>query len=512
MKVLTYEQIGSIEKNAAAKGLEYLRMMENAGSAAAKRIVDSYPVSGAKVTVMCGKGNNGGDGFVVARKLHDAGADVTLILTEGLPQTEAAKQMYSRAYTKVKTILKDTDPKSLLEKVIVAAELVVDAVHGIGFHGVLSEEITGLFEVVNQSRAVRIAIDLPSGIECDSGAVSEGCFIADYTLSFIALKPAHVLSPSQKLCGIVETLSIGIPQDVLDGETAQMYVPDGDFVKAQFTPRETGGNKGTYGRPLLVCGSTGMAGAAKLSALGALRSGAGVVRLAIPSCIYLGALAASLVEPVFALLPSSEDGGISREACPAVEKLAERSTACLIGPGMGKNEDTAALIYGVVQNTNIPLVIDADGINCLCNNINILRTTKAPVIVTPHPGEMARMTGITIEQIQADRVGAARKLAKKVGVIVVLKGEGTVVALPDGTVYINTTGNPGMATGGSGDVLGGMIVALIGQGLSPEMAAVCGVFLHGKAGDRAALRLSQRAMLPTDLVEELSGVFLEIES
>ncbi len=512
MRVLTCEQIRSIEKNAAAKGLEYLRMMENAGAAAAKRLVDSYPVPDARIVVLCGKGNNGGDGLVVARKLHDAGAEVTVILAEGDPQAENAKQMYTRARNKMTSFLNTSDKQSQWENAIIAAEVVVDAVHGIGFRGELSRELIELFEVVNKSRAVRIAIDLPSGVECDSGAVAGGCFTADYTLSFIALKPAHVLRPSKEKCGVVENLSIGIPKKVLDAEQARLYEVDPGFVQEQFSPRAWEANKGTFGRPLLVCGSTGMAGAAKLAALGALRSGAGVVQMAVPDCIYLGALAASLTEPVFAPLPCHEGGGIARSALEPLLALTERSTACLIGPGMGRSEDTEVLVKGLADKAKIPLVVDADGINCLRDSIYKERTGKAPMILTPHPGEMARLTGQMVAEVQGDRIGAARTLAKKADVIVVLKGEGTVVAQPDGMAYLNTTGNPGMATGGSGDVLSGMIVSLIGQGLPPEMAAVCGVYLHGKAGDRATQRLSQHAMLPTDLVEELSDVFLEIEN
>ena len=511
MKILTKQQIKNIEQNAATRGLEYIRMMENAGSAAAKRIGDSYPVRGARAVVLCGKGNNGGDGFVVARKLHDAGASVTILLAEGLPATEEAKQMYSRANNKIKHVLDQSGSQKQREQAILSADLVVDAVHGTGFHGELGEETLKLFEMVNRSQAVRIALDLPSGVECDTGRYASGSFIADYTLSFIALKPSHVLNPSRRLCGEVETLAIGISETVLDMEKTEMFLLDQELVSEQFEPRACDGNKGTYGRPLLICGSAGMAGAAKLSALGALRSGAGVVRLAVTKALYYGGLAASLTEPVFTLLPATEEGCIAKDAYPAIKKLLPRATACLIGPGMGENEDTTALVSQLVQNSEIPLVIDADGINCLSSDIEILKTAKAPVIVTPHPGEMARMTGLKIEEIQADRIQAARTLAEKANVIVVLKGEGTVIALPDGGAYINTSGNPGMATGGSGDVLSGMIVSFLGQGFTPAMAAACAVYLHGKAGDRAAARLSQHAMLPSDLLRDLCGVFLELE-
>ena len=511
MKILTKQQIQNIEQNAAARGLEYIRMMENAGSAAAKRIGDSYPVRGARAVVLCGKGNNGGDGFVVARKLHDAGAHVTILLAEGPPATEEAKQMHSRANNKIKNILEQSASPKQREQAILSADLVVDAVHGTGFHGEIGAETAALFETVNRGQAVRIALDLPSGVECDTGRYANGSFIADYTLSFIALKPSHILKPACRLCGEVEALAIGISETVLEMEKTEMFLLDQELVREEFEPRASDANKGMYGRPLLICGSAGMAGAAKLSALGALRSGAGVVRLAVTKALYYGGLAASLTEPVFTLLPATEDGGIAKEAYPEIEKLLPRAAACLIGPGMGENEDTKALVSQLIKNSEIPLVIDADGLNCLSAETEILKTAKAPVILTPHPGEMARMTGLAIEEIQADRIKAAKTLAQKVNAIVVLKGEGTVVALPGGEVYINTTGNPGMATGGSGDVLSGMIVSLLGQGLTPAMAAACAVYLHGEAGDRAAARLSQHAMLPSDLLRDLCGVFLELE-
>ncbi len=283
-----------------------------------------------------------------------------------------------------------------------------------------------------------------------------------------------------------------------------------DRVRRCFPKRAADSHKGTYGQVLAVCGSYGMAGAAGLAARAALRCGAGLVTMAVPQSIY-PILASALLEAVFLPLPETAAGGLGREALQKLQERLPRATALLVGPGMGVNDETGELVLGLLGAATCPAVVDADGINALVPHIDRLKTVGIPLILTPHPGEMAGLMGCTVEEVQRRRVDIARQAAARTGAIVVLKGHGTVIAAPGRATLLNPTGTPGMATGGSGDVLAGMIASFLGQGMAPEDAAMCGVYLHGLCGERAAARLSQHAMLPSDMLWELAGLFLDYE-
>lgn len=272
-----------------------------------------------------------------------------------------------------------------------------------------------------------------------------------------------------------------------------------------FTPRAAESHKGTYGTVLSVCGSYGMAGAAVLAAKAALRSGAGLVTAAVPDAIY-PLVAAQIPEAVFA--PYAE-GGV--KAAAMLLPKTERASSLLLGCGLGQTREAAELVEALLSSVTCPIILDADGINLLARHISIVETIQAPLIMTPHPLELSRLLGWSVDRIQADRCAAACEAVRRTGAVVVLKGHHTVIASPSGDVWVNPTGNPGMAVGGSGDVLAGIIASLVAQGLSPAEAAWCGVYLHGAAGDRAAARLSQHAMLPSDIIDELGGLFLQLE-
>ncbi len=280
-------------------------------------------------------------------------------------------------------------------------------------------------------------------------------------------------------------------------------------VAACFTPRAADSHKGTFGHLLAICGSVGMAGAAILSVRAALRSGVGLITVALPRSIY-PIVSAAVPEAVFLPLPETADGKLSEAALAPLVRALSGKSALLIGCGMGRCADTELLVYELVQQATCPIVLDADGLNVIAKHIDILKTAKAPLILTPHPGEMARLLGKTIADVQADRVHIARAFAANYSVTLALKGYHTVVADPE-HYRVNPTGNPGMATGGSGDVLAGMVASFAAQGMSPPEAAKCGVYLHGKAGDMAAAKCSQRAMLPTDVIEQLKELFLNFE-
>ena len=490
MKVLNCEQTRLLERTAVDNGKTYLELMRNAGSAAAQILIQNCKPSDT-ISVICGKGNNGGDGFVIALYLYDNGYDVSVILADGMPTTEDAQTMLEEVQkTGVKTV--ELEQESTLS-IISNADWVVDALYGIGFKGGLKEKYFSLLDCI---KGKVLSVDLPSGVQCDTGAVQTRAFKADITVSFSTLKPANVLLPGNEYCGKVYVADVGINKKLVSLSPYIARTIEPDIFKNKFY-REKNSNKGTFGSAVCVCGSYGMAGAAILCGKAALRSGAGLVKMCVPNSIY-PVIAPSLTEAVF----------IPYNSCTEVLSACEKASCVAIGCGMGKSADTLAIVKDIITNTELPVVLDADGINSVCEHIDILR--RGNIIITPHPQEFARLNAVDKDEIQADRVGYSTRFAKQYGIYVVLKGANTVIATPDGEVFINTTGNPGMAKGGSGDVLTGIIAAFLAQGLTLRDAALCGVYIHGYAGDIACEKRGMISMLPTDITEFLGKSFKEL--
>ena len=358
---------------------------------------------------------------------------------------------------------------------------------------------------MNAAAGYKLAVDMPSGVSADSGEADEDAFAADYTLTFTT----HKVGQSASQCGQVERLDIGIPEDIVQQVLGYQTVT-AEMVAARFRPRPLDSHKGTFGRLLAVCGSYGMAGAAQLCVRGALRSGVGLVTAAVPRSVY-PLLAGSLPEAVFLSLPETDMGAVSIAAGEPLRQAVSGATAVVVGCGLGTGEAQTELVRQICRYSTRPVVLDADGINSITPHILVEETVSAPLILTPHPGEMARLLDLSVDTVQRHRWEIARRFADEYGVILVLKGHRTLISAPGRPVLENTTGNPGMATGGSGDVLAGVIGSLAAQGMDPYYAAVCGVYIHGAAGDRAAERLSCHSMLPTDLIEELPNLFLQFE-
>ena len=505
MKILTSDLTRRAEERAVALGMEWLRLMENAGSAAATVIKKQYPPEGLRVCILCGRGGNGGDGLVIARKLREAGAAVTVVLTSGTPIHSNALENFRRAAAIGIPVYDYAGATAACLDAMREAALLVDAIFGTGFHGAPSGSEAAVIGFANSLQTPRVSVDLPSGAGCDTGRVEGDCICADLTIALSTLKPCHILFPAAGYCGRVQPVGIGMPDRVFDGLDSGMETIDRETVAVVCAPRRLDAHKGSFGSPLLVCGSRGMAGAAGMAARAALRSGAGVVRLAVPKSLY-PILAQGLYEPIF--LPVEEnDGRISFCALPALQEGVKDASALLIGPGLGRGGDVTKIVCELMRCADCPIVLDADGINALAGRIDMIEDAKAQVLLTPHPGEMARLLGCTTDEVQGDRTGTAIAAAKRSGAIVLLKGARTVVATPDGRAYINLTGNPGMATGGSGDVLAGMLAAFLGRGIEPSLAARAAVYFHGAAGDLAAAQLTETAMLPTDLIDRLPFVF-----
>lgn len=508
MKVFESGAMRALEEKAVQEGTSYLELMENAGLAAAQILQEK--AAGAHIVILCGKGNNGGDGYVAARHLSHWGARVCVVLIQGESETELAIQMYHQMDLEQIQVLDWSKEPDAIKTQVYGADYILDAVYGIGFRGSLPEFLYPLLDAVETSGAYVMALDLPSGVSCDIGEVLGRCIKAAQTVSFTALKPAHLIQPGRSFCGTVTVVPVGISQHLMEEASTPLFTIEKKDVTLLLNQREQNTNKGSYGTLLSVCGSKGMAGAAMLAARAALRSGVGLLNMVLPAELY-PVVAGVLPEPVFTLCEEGPNGIIREESAALLNQKMLSASAVLLGCGIGTSAFARSLLRRVAACTSVPLVIDADGINLLAENIDILKTVRVPVVLTPHPGEMARLLHTTTEQVQAHRLEYAKHFAKEHGVTLVLKGSGTIVANADGRVFINTTGNPGMAKGGSGDVLAGMIASLVAQGTPSYWAAVFGVFLHGLAGDRCAKRLSQRGMLPSDIIEELPYLFSEFE-
>lgn len=510
MKVLNCEQSRELEKKAVDAGMSYLELMENAGAAAVRFMRKKFSLTNKQAVILCGKGNNGGDGFVAARLLSEYGAQVSVLLVDGYPVTEIAKTMFSRLRGTAVRIVNYSDNADTADRLISDADFVLDAIYGTGFHGSAAQSLLRPFQAVRNSSAVVIAVDMPSGANCETGAVEGECIKADYTVTFSTLKNGHLIRPAQEFCGEIAVAPIGIRSEFINGQEHSFEVTEQADVHSFFSRRSPESNKGDYGRLLCLCGSDGMAGAAVMSAKAAVRCGAGLVNVALPRSIY-PIVASQVIEPVYTLLDYDQEGNLQDGSRAAFFQAFSAASACLIGCGLGKIEKTAELVCRLISESQIPLILDADGINILAENINILKTAHAPIVLTPHPGEMARLLKTSVKDVQSHRLEYARNFAKEHNVILVLKGAGTLIAEPNGMAHLNMTGNAGMAKGGSGDVLAGMMASFLAQGMEPVKAAVGAVYLHGAAGDRCAKELSQCAMLPTDIIEMLPGLFLEIE-
>lgn len=510
MIVLTSEQMREIEARVKESGMEMSRLIFNAGSAAARIIREKIGISDRKITIVCGSGNNGADGLVVAQKLYETGADITVILACGAPKTSEAKEMLSRIInTSIPILHIDRNPTEI-KLALNQAGIIVDGIFGISFRGSVQPQLIELFRLINGSPAIRVSLDLPSGANCDNGLVDEYCINADFTIAFATLKPAHVTYPAAGYCGRLIVANIGISEKTIKSAESSIQVTDKEMVSRIIKPRRPDSHKGDFGRVVCVCGSVGMTGAAILSAKAAVRCGAGIVALAIgKSCVPL--VAPQLVEPIIYPMEENTVGTLSSGCKAELLNRIKYAQSCLVGCGLGNNPDIKEIVSTIIKNCTCPIIIDADGINAIVGNINILKEAKGPVILTPHPGEMARLLSITTSQVQSNRIYTASRFAKQYNVIVVLKGANTVIADSDGEVYINTTGNPGMAKGGSGDMLAGMIASFSAQGISPIDSAICATYLHGAAGDSTVKKLSQHSMTPSDMLENLPFIFLEFE-
>ncbi len=480
MVVLTKEQIRNSEENAVQSGaFSFLELMKKAGDTASEIICQKKEIKNKKIAVVCGNGNNGGDGFVISENLRKLGANVTVIIPFGEPKSKIAKHYFE---------LCSSDIKNHIDGEF---DIVIDAIFGIGLDRELNENAKKVINKMNSLQAFKIAVDIPSGIESDSGKVLGGSFNADLTITFIAYKPCFMLPTATDFTGEVVVADIGVNPIEYTFETID---------QPKISKRKRNSHKGTFGTALMFCGSYGMAGASILSARACLRSGIGIAKCVMPESIY-PIITTAVPEAVCVPLKSSKSGTFKGRY--KLQNILQKSTAVLIGCGMANNRHTKKFLKRLVCTVKVPLVIDADGINALVSNINVLKKTDASVILTPHPAEMARLAGIGTYEVEQNRVKVATDFAKEYNVFVVLKGANTLIATPTGQVFFNMCGNAGMATGGNGDVLAGMIVSYLAQGLKPLDALKTSVYLHSSTADMVSKEIGENALIPSDIIEHL---------
>lgn len=492
-------------------GVTYQRLMENAGCAAAAFMRKNLrSIVGRNFMIFCGSGNNGGDGFVVARKLFEEGANVVVVLCGALPRTDEAKYMYNCILDAGITVLDWTADLKKVHELIGGADIIVDALFGTGFSGEFRPPFDEIAVTINSASAFKISLDIPSGVNAATGEAAKGAVTANYTVAFDAIKPGHLLLPGRTHCGKTTEVDIGIPHEVLDNISQSCFCADDEMVFSSVTKRPRKSHKGNFGKLLCITGSENFSGAVAISAIGALRMGAGIVTLATTRTVH--SLVAPLVpEATFLPLPSNDNGGIDASATDILLPALESASAVLLGCGMGNTADTAAITAFVLKNAHCPIIMDADAINSVASSPEVLFDAQNSLILTPHMGEMARLIKKSTEEIVANRLELATEFSKKYSAVLVLKDASTVISSPNGDIFFNTTGNPGLSKGGSGDLLAGMIASLSAQGFIDTAAAVCGVYLHGLAADKAAYSLSEYAMLPSDIPNFLCRILADRE-
>lgn len=509
IKVFFKEDIEFLERCAALSGKDTAALMYNAGKKVADFLLETV-LQGKKdkklICILTGKGNNGGDGYVAANILKDAGMKVNVIKLYGKSTTKEASDAENALYESIPALSFESD-KAKSEELILKADVILDAVFGFGFKGECDKSLTRISELSKISSAVKVSVDIPSGCECNTAKASKGAFKADYTLSFTALKPCHVQESAASYCGNVHIASVGIDPNLVDSCPPAFTLLEENYVKTLIPERKRDSNKGDFGRLLMICGTYSMAGACIMAAKAALRSGVGLLDIAVSSDIY-PIVAAAVPEAIFTVMNFDTEENSAKSSEKLFNSL-NKASAVLIGCGLGN--DARKYLETVLKFAKCPVILDADAINFVAENTDILALASQPLILTPHPGEMGRLIGKAPSYVQENRYNVAKKFATEHQVILVLKGSGTIVALPDGEMHLNTTGNPGMAKGGSGDVLAGMCASLTAMGLKPEHAAEASVFIHGKAGDECAKEFSQTAMLPTDLIEKLPAIYKLLE-
>lgn len=508
MNIVTASQMREIDRRAIEEySIPGIVLMENAGLRVVEKIrrLDCGP----KIVVIAGKGNNGGDGFVVARHLCGE-KNVTVWTTANANDYQGDALINLNILHKLQipcTHLHDADALKSLEATLATADLVVDALLGTGVTRDVDPFYAQIIREINDSAVPVLAVDIPSGICADTGKVLGQAIHADYTVTFALPKRGLLLYPGAAYTGQLDVADIGIPRPLLIGHGVSLLTRE--RVAQMIFPRRDDAHKGTFGSALLVAGSQGMSGAATLCARAALRTGCGLVFAAVPRSIQ-PIVAGQVAEAITLPLPENGAGRLHSEALPLLREKWQSCHALAMGPGMTQDDETLPLFASILAECGLPLVLDADALNLLAKHPHLMSRRQSPTVLTPHPGEAARLLACSIAEVEADRLSAVRKLCTQYKSTVILKGANTLVAGFEKDIMLNVTGNSGMATAGSGDVLTGILVSLLAQGLNETEAAQVAVYLHGLAADLAAEHMSKASLIASDLIDHISLAYLEM--
>lgn len=505
--IVTADQMRTLDRRTITEAhVPSLTLMERAGAGVVTHLEQRYgPLAGKSIAVVCGKGNNGGDGFVIGRLLRRKKARAqVLLLASPTGLSRDARTMYQRFQRSAgqSAVIRPTDADGLRRR-LAASDVIVDAILGTG----LSTAVTGLYrdaiEAINAAVRPTVAVDLPSGLHADTGAVLGAVVQADLTVTFGLPKVGLYSGFGIDCAGTVRLVDIGIPAAFVEAIDRRLLLLTGAAAHAALPGRRPSSHKGTYGHVGIIAGSVGKTGAAAMAALAALRVGTGLVTVAVPSSVN-DVLEAKLLEAMTLPMPETKARTFARSGLDRLLAFAGSRDAAAIGPGLTTHPETVDLVQEFVKRIDRPCVLDADALNALAGKASLLTECKRPPIITPHPGEMARLEAdATTQSVNQDRIGTATRFARERGVFVILKGARTVIARPDGLAAVCPTGNPGMATAGTGDVLTGMVGGLLAQGLSQWDAACAATYFHGLAGDLAANRLGQTGMIARDLIRHI---------
>lgn len=502
--VVNTKQMAEAELKSENKGVSRVRLMQNAAGGCLGYLKNRFGrIEEYSFVLLCGSGNNGGDGVELAFLLRESGAAVTVIYTDKIPDTETARACIGQHSSELDKIFALQNMGAAL-KAMEKADVIADCVFGTGYHGELPPAAAELFDFTAGCKGFKLSVDIPSGVNGNSGVIAAHSFKPDVTLVLGAVKTGLLNYPCSDFCGERVIIDIGIGTDCYAEYDGQLT---DDSIYGMLPERKRGANKGSFGKLLNVAGCENYIGAAVLSSKAALRIGTGLTTLASVREVVRTA-AVAVPECVFVNLPACVGGFIGVEAIKLLAAAAEKATAITVGCGMGNRQETAEIVSALLKKGNCPIVLDADGINSVSGNINVLKDNDRPIVLTPHPGEFSRLTGYSAAQIQADRLNKAKSFASDTGAVVLLKGADTIIASPDGRVCVNTSGNNALSKAGCGDVLTGIIGGLAAQGADPFYSAVLGAYIHGQAADRLVRRTAAAAVLAGDIVEELGGVLL----
>jgi hydroxyethylthiazole kinase-like uncharacterized protein yjeF len=512
MKVATAQHMQLIDKRTIHEiGIPGVVLMENAGIQTVLAMEHFFGDLGDKrVCIVCGKGNNGGDGLVIARHLFNRGILVHVVLlakrTDLNGDAKINLEVALMMNIKITEVTVDKEIPLLTEK-IAASQIIVDAIFGTGLRAAPRSFYQQAIKQINSSGKPVVAVDIPTGMNANTGEIMECCIKAVLTVTFGLPKIGLVYGVNREYAGQLKVVDISIPKSVIDESQIKFNLLDDKYITSLFKKRKIDTHKGDYGHVLVIAGSIGKTGAAVLAATAALRVGAGLVTLAVPQGVH-SIIEIKTTEVMSVPLPETEKHTISQAAEGPIMRLAEQMDVVAIGPGLTTHPETSQLINDIVTHLDIPLVADADAINAM--PLSSLKYTRSPLIITPHPGEMARLLNVPVSEIQANRLEAVQKTAEACNTYVALKGDRTLIADPEGNIYINATGNPGMATAGTGDILTGMIAGFVAQGLNPLQASNAGVYIHGLAGDLAAKDKGEMGLIARDILQFIPDALQQI--